>query len=174
MEQFIEKLLVTLLGAETFSTMFVVERAHRSLGPRPPPGTAPRPIVTKLLNYRDRYMALRAARDKQPLQYEGSTISLFRDFTIRVQEARRQFTPLKKQLRDLNIDYAMLYPARLRIKKQGRSYFFTEPKAIQKAIKDWSKERRVGPETTITGGRNRRPDGPTKLNDTTARLQIRT
>lgn len=54
MEQFIEKLLVNLLSDEIFSTMFVVASAHRSSGPRSLPGATPRPIITKLLNYRDR------------------------------------------------------------------------------------------------------------------------
>lgn len=63
---------------------------------------------------------------------------------MRVQEARRQFAPMKKLLRELNIDYAMLYPARLRVNKQGRSHIFTDPKALQKALKD--KEQRHSPE----------------------------
>lgn len=115
MERFVEKLLITLLGEETFSPLFVIERAHRSLGPRPKPGAPPSPIIAKVLNYRDRDAALRQARDKKTLQYEGSEISLYPDYTARVQEARKHFAPYKKQLRDLGLDYAMLYPAKLRV-----------------------------------------------------------
>lgn len=129
MEPFVEKLIVELLGAETLSNMFVVERAHRSLGPRPKPGAPPRPIIAKLLNYRDRDAALRVAREKQHLTYEGASISLYPDFTAKVQEARRQFSPLKKQLREMELEYAMLYPARLRVNRQERSYLFTDPQA---------------------------------------------
>lgn len=41
MELFVERLLVQLVGWETFSDVFIVERAHWSLGPRPPPGADP-------------------------------------------------------------------------------------------------------------------------------------
>lgn len=142
MELFVEKLLITLLGEGVFSPMFVVERAHRSLGPRPPEGAPPRPIIAKLLNYRDRDAALRLAREKHPLRYEGSTISLYPDFTIRVQEARKQFAPLKKQLKDMGVDYAMLYPARLRVNRQGRSHIFTDVSLLRKSIKNWAKDHR--------------------------------
>ncbi|KAJ1201946.1 hypothetical protein NDU88_005750 [Pleurodeles waltl] len=53
-EGFIERLLVQLLGHAAFSDLFVVERAHRSLAARPPLGAPPRPIIARLLNYRDR------------------------------------------------------------------------------------------------------------------------
>ncbi|KAJ1130048.1 hypothetical protein NDU88_008404 [Pleurodeles waltl] len=99
MEGFIEQLLVQLLGRATFSDLFVVERAHRSLVAHPPPGASPRPIITELLNYRYRDAALRRARELKTLQYEGMTVSLYADFTIHVQEARRQFIAGKKQLR---------------------------------------------------------------------------
>lgn len=49
-EQFIEKLLITLLERDCFSDIFVIERAPCSLGPRPPTGATPRPVVAKLLN----------------------------------------------------------------------------------------------------------------------------
>ncbi|KAJ1123380.1 hypothetical protein NDU88_001850 [Pleurodeles waltl] len=62
MEGFIERLLVQLLGRTTFSDLFVVERAHRSLATHPTPGAPPCPIIERLLNYRDRDTALRRAR----------------------------------------------------------------------------------------------------------------
>lgn len=142
MEKFVESLLQRLLGEGVFSNLFMVERAHRSLGPRPPPGTTPRPIIAKRLNYRDRDAALRAAREKQPLIYKGSTISIYPDFTPKVQDARRQFAPMKKQLKEWGLDYAMLYPAKLRVNTQGRSFFFTDTKTLQKTMKEWAKARK--------------------------------
>lgn len=138
MEQFKEKFLFSMLGLETFSDMFVVERAHRSLGPRPLPGAPPRPMIVKLLNHRD--AALMRARELGELQYEGSAISLYLDFTMKVQEARRQFSSLKRQLHDQNIEYAMLFPARLRVTLNGKARIFSDPKSLQKALKDFSKK----------------------------------
>ncbi|KAJ1181411.1 hypothetical protein NDU88_006618 [Pleurodeles waltl] len=42
-------------------------------------------------------------------------ISLYQDFTVQVQEVRRQFLQGKRWLHELQIDYNMLDPARLRV-----------------------------------------------------------
>lgn len=123
----------------------MLERAHQSLGPRPPPGAPPCPVIAKLLNCRDRDSALRWARKLGELQYEGSAISLYPDFTARVQEARRLFNPLKRQLRDHNVSYAMLYLAKLRVNLDGSSRIFTDPKTLQKAMKDLLKKSQQEP-----------------------------
>ncbi|KAJ1106767.1 hypothetical protein NDU88_004165 [Pleurodeles waltl] len=52
-------------------------------------------------------------KDLKTLQYEGMTVSLYPDFTLPVQETRRQFIAGKKQLRDLQLEYRMLYPTKL-------------------------------------------------------------
>lgn len=89
MEDYIEKLLLESIGKDAFSSQFIVERAHRTLGPRPVPGSPPQPIIARLLHYRDRDVALRAARNKQKLTYDGNTFSIYPDFTPIVQEDRR-------------------------------------------------------------------------------------
>lgn len=89
MEDYIEKLLLESIGKDAFSSQFIVERAHRTLGPHPVPGSPPRPIIARLLKYRDRDVALRAARNKQKLTYDGNTFSIYPDFTPIVQEERR-------------------------------------------------------------------------------------
>ena len=83
MEEYVEKFLITL------SKVLVVTRAHRSLGTRPPPGSPSRPIVAKLLNYRDRDAVLRLARESGSITYEGN--SIYSDFTLQVQETRCKF-----------------------------------------------------------------------------------
>ncbi|KAJ1124670.1 hypothetical protein NDU88_003119 [Pleurodeles waltl] len=114
MEGYIERLLVQVLGQDTFSSLFVVERALRSLATRPPLGAPPRPIIAKLLNYRDRNAALGRARELKTLQHEGMAISLYLDFTQQVQEAG------KRQLQELHLEYRMLYPAKLRVEVDGK------------------------------------------------------
>ncbi|KAJ1082984.1 hypothetical protein NDU88_003145 [Pleurodeles waltl] len=135
MEGFIERLLVQLLGRITFSDLFVVERSHRSLATHPPPGAPPCPIIARLLNYRDRDAALRHPRELKTLQYEGMTVSLHPDSTLQVQEARRQFITGKKQLRDLHLEYRMLYPANLRVEVDGSLLFFTDHKKLDQFVK---------------------------------------
>lgn len=139
MELYVEKLLMATVGVEKLSNHFIVERAHRALDPRPPPGAAPRPIIARLLNYRDRDVTLQAAREQKQMSYEGVPFSIFPDFTAHVQEERRKFGQVKAKLRAANIDYAMLYPARLRVTHQGQQHFFLKPQHVDKFLSQLKK-----------------------------------
>lgn len=132
MEQYIETLLIALLGRETFSDVFIIERAHRFLTPPPAVGVRPRPITAKILNYRDRDAALRKARELGTLNHGGMSISIYPDFTS--QEARKKFLDVKKKLRENNISYAMIYPARLKITDDGKSIICNNPKDVIKFL----------------------------------------
>ncbi|CAJ0951192.1 unnamed protein product [Ranitomeya imitator] len=46
---------------------------------------------------------------------------------MELQKQRARFLEIKKRLRDRNVIYSMLYPARLRIVHEGSSIFFTNP-----------------------------------------------
>ncbi|KAJ1192213.1 hypothetical protein NDU88_001525 [Pleurodeles waltl] len=104
-------------------------------GDSPAPGASPHPIIVKLLNYRDHDAALRHARELKTLQYEGMTVSLYPDFTMQVQEARRKFIAGKKQLRNLHLEYRMLYPVKLRVEVDGSPIFFTDYKKLDQFVK---------------------------------------
>lgn len=66
---FMEEVLRELLPAAQFSPYFTVERAHR-IPPVPgPPGSNPRTLIFRLLNFRDRDEILRTARRAGELKY---------------------------------------------------------------------------------------------------------
>ncbi|KAJ1114166.1 hypothetical protein NDU88_002405 [Pleurodeles waltl] len=50
-------------------------------------------------------------------------------------EARKKCTIVKQKLRQLNIQYTMLYPARLKITHNDRSMTFTAPQQVHDYIK---------------------------------------
>lgn len=50
------------------------------------------------------------------------------DFSAEVQRRRTKFTDVKRQLRILQLPYAMLYPAKLRIAVRGHAQFFESAK----------------------------------------------
>lgn len=135
MEEYVERLLRDTIEAESFLSQYIVERAHRSLGVRPPPGSTHRPIITRLLNYRDRDTSLIAVREKRQLTYEGNQFTIYPDFTAMVQEERRKLMLDKKKLREAQIDYALLYPARLQVTHQGKQTFFTKPQQMDDFLK---------------------------------------
>lgn len=149
METFIESLIKDIFGLENLSNMFIVERAHHSLAARPVPGAPPRPINASLLNYRDRNVILRLAREKGTVEHQGNSLSFFPDFTVAVQAARQEYGTVKKFLQAEGIPYAMLYPAHLRIGSDGESKIFTTPKAAMdhtKKLKCKRREAKAEPE----------------------------
>lgn len=139
MEKYVERLLITLFGREAFLQVLIVERAHRSLTNRSPPGAPPRPIIVKLLNYRDRDPARRLSRDTGPLKYEGMDISIYPDFTMAVQDQQRKFLQVKKKLQQLHIPNAMLFPAHLELTHSGKHHFFTNPQHVTDSLKSLPK-----------------------------------
>lgn len=127
-EQFMEQWLTSTFGANMFSKMFAIERAHR-VPLRPlPPGAPPRAMLIKLLYFRDREAIIRAAREKGNILFNGNGITIFPDFSVATQKQRATFLVIKRRLRDLQLPYSMLYPARLRVIHQGKAHFFTDPK----------------------------------------------
>lgn len=69
---------------------------------------------------------MQAARKAQALSYKGAQIMIFEDFSAAVVK-KRQVYPVKQQLRERGIVFAMLYPAVLRIKHNGQERFFKNP-----------------------------------------------
>lgn len=127
--EFVESFLISLLDLPAMSPTFVVERAHR-IPPTPPaPGNPPRPLLLRLLNFRDRDKILAAARDKQELRFNNAKIMLFPDYSPEVQQRRRAFTEVRRRLRDKGLKFSLLYPSKLRVADGDRTFFFTNPEA---------------------------------------------
>ncbi|XP_041441303.1 uncharacterized protein LOC121400993 [Xenopus laevis] len=124
---FAERWLKQLLPNAPFTTHYTVERAHRVPGRPRPPGAPPRPFLIRLLHFRDRDASLSEARSKGQLVHEGANISLYPDYSTYLQKQRSTFTGVKRQLRDLKLVYAMLYPAKLKVIDANKSHFFNTP-----------------------------------------------
>ena len=61
-------------------------------------------------------------------KFNGNPITAFPDYTMEVQRQRNNFNAVKAQLRKMNLSYALLFPARLRVVEADTSHFFTTPK----------------------------------------------
>lgn len=122
--------LTEWLPPDSLSSCFVIERAHRALLQKPPPGARPRPIIAKILNYHDRDTILKQARIKEPLLFNTARILIFPDYTHIVQQQRQSFMVAKVRLRGLQLPYALLYPAQLRVVYQSRTLFFDTPEEV--------------------------------------------
>lgn len=98
----------------------LIDRAHRSLNPKPKPGERPCPIIARLHYYADRVDILQRARAQQQIKIGDSTISIFPDHTAQAARASAAFNDVRRQLRDIpSIRYGLIYPALLRITTSG-------------------------------------------------------
>ncbi|KAJ1138489.1 hypothetical protein NDU88_004872 [Pleurodeles waltl] len=106
------------------------ERVHRVPTRRPEPGRLPRPILAKLLHYRDRNLLLQTAREKGPLQVVGSRDTFFPDFTLAVQARRATSLEVKWALREEGLRYSLLFPSKLKMMLDGATHSFQEPDEV--------------------------------------------
>ncbi|KAL3043438.1 hypothetical protein OYC64_003328 [Pagothenia borchgrevinki] len=116
----------------------VVERAHRLSGPKLVNGP-PRPLIMKFLNYKDKVLVQNAARQMGKILYKDRQVMLFLDVSAELHKQRRRFDGVKRRLREMDVQYGIVFPARLRVTHGGRSCFFDNPSDRENFIKDIQK-----------------------------------
>ncbi|KAJ1092278.1 hypothetical protein NDU88_005389 [Pleurodeles waltl] len=124
--------------------VFVVERAHRASVAPHRPGAPPRAIIARLLNYKDRDCVLRAGRMSERAVFENCKISIYPDYTNKVQTSRKGFMEVKAKLRAMNVRYMLLYSARLKVISGGKSHFFDRRRRFGDGWRSGTKLRLVG------------------------------
>lgn len=132
---FLEKFIPQILGNDNFTSPVTLERAHR-IGKK---ADRPRPLIAKFLNFRVKEKVLRLARSKGEIIYENKKISLYPDYSADLQRRRDEFRDVKRTLREKELEYALLYPAQLRIKHLGSFKFFSTAAEAQRFVKELSK-----------------------------------
>ena len=121
--KYVEKLQQNILGADNFPNGVELQRAHRSLAPRPKPGQLLRAIIMQFLRY---------------LRHENNIIRLFPDYSFELQQKRRRFDETKKILREKRVEHRLVYPARLLLKHAGKDLTYTDPDEARKFAKNLS------------------------------------
>lgn len=128
--EFIAKLLVDVLGEDSFEKPPSVDRAHRSLAPKPADGdNKSRPIIVKLHCFQTKEMILRLARQKALLSYNGARVHIFPDYSPDVNKRRAAFSDSKKKLHAAKIQFGLYHPATLQFTHNGKRMKFTDPAA---------------------------------------------
>ncbi|KAJ1173043.1 hypothetical protein NDU88_004885 [Pleurodeles waltl] len=61
-----------------------------------------------------------------------------------VQAQRQDFLPIKRLLSQAGIGFALLYPAKLRVRHEGKVLYFTDPKQANKFVRRLPKQRGAG------------------------------
>ncbi|KAK1906574.1 LINE-1 retrotransposable element ORF1 protein [Dissostichus eleginoides] len=113
----------------------LLDRAHRTLQPKPRPGERPRTIIARLHYHADCADILRRARAQQRIKIGDFVVSIFPDHTSRTARARAAFNDVRRQLREIpGIRWSAL-PARLRITHGGTERQFNSPDDAETFIK---------------------------------------
>lgn len=116
--EFVSRLIPQLLGEEHFPHPVKVDRAHRSLQPKPAAGERPRTILARIHHFQVKELILRRGR-MQPLEYKGKRVLIFPDYTAEVMTQRNAFRDVMQALRKKGIKFTLRYPARLQIHQHG-------------------------------------------------------
>lgn len=112
--EFVSNLIPRLLGDDNFTKPVVIDRAHRTLQPKPPEGSRPRMIIARVHLIQEKEKILRLGRQSS-MEYEGNRILIFPDYTAEVMEQRRSFREVLRLLREKEIRHSLRFPARLHI-----------------------------------------------------------
>lgn len=125
--QFVSKLLMEVMGPSVFDKPPELERAHRSLLPKPKAGAAPRTIIVCFHRYQEKERALRWAREHEP-RYQNTILRFYPDFSAALSKKRAAFNEVKTILYRKGVRFGLLHPARLRVTLEGgESRTFTTP-----------------------------------------------
>lgn len=95
-----------------------LDRWHHTLRPKSKQNELPRPIVVHLHYYKDCVDILNWARTQQRIKIQGTTISIFPDFTMKTARARAAFKDVRRQLREMNLPglrFGLVFPACLKV-----------------------------------------------------------
>ncbi|KAK7879439.1 hypothetical protein WMY93_033851 [Mugilogobius chulae] len=119
MAVFIESLLKENLDLATLELN--IERAHRSVGQRPPNDAPPRSIVVKLLSYKSKEAIITAAWRKKGFEFEGRKVIIDHDYAPEILRQRKAYTEAKKVLKEKKIRFQTPFPAKLRVFYDGET-----------------------------------------------------
>ena len=130
----VQKILEEGLGVQAEAEEFEIERVHRLLAPMPDPERPPRPVLIRFLRQSAREKVINVAKEKRGFVWEGCRMSVFPDMTKELAEKRKSFTAVKRKLQEMEVRYALAYPATLRFRWKGKNMSFTTPTAAEKFI----------------------------------------
>uniref|UniRef100_A0A8D1G6Y3 L1 transposable element RRM domain-containing protein n=1 Tax=Sus scrofa TaxID=9823 RepID=A0A8D1G6Y3_PIG len=115
------------------------QRAPNKLNPNRP---TPIYIIIKTEKVKERI--LKAAREKQSINYRGTPRRLSADFSTEILQARREWQDIFKVLKGKNLQPRVLYPARISFNLEGEIKNFSN----KQKLKEYSNTKPILKEIT--------------------------
>lgn len=146
---FFSDLLVEMFGRQILQSPPELDRAHRALTARPPPGAKPRAVIIRFHRYQTRELVVQEARKRRGnLQYQGKPIRIFEDYTPEVLEQRTKYREVMSSLYNLGLKPSLLFPARLMITlKDGSRKGFSSPADASEFVDSYRQQPPTQPDT---------------------------
>lgn len=119
---FMTRFLLEVTGDALQEQNLELERAHRSLAPKPSQGS--RPFIIRFHKYTTKELVLQWAKKNRNISYQGHPVRIFEDFSATLAKKRASFNKVKSQLYKDGIRFGLLYPARLRVTVNGLTRIF--------------------------------------------------
>lgn len=141
---FLENWLPEALNLALLRTALIVERAHRVELKSTSNTAAPRTLIMKFLNYKDKTTVIKAARAKRPILFKNPQVRLYEDLTTGVHKKQKEFDAVRQQLRAMGIRYGMIPPARLLVTHNGQSRIFNQPAEAENFVRNLRAESGPG------------------------------
>ena len=103
-------------------------RAPNKLNPNRP---TPRHIIIKMAKVKDKERILKAAREKQSVNYKGTPIRLSAHFSTETLQARREWQDIFKALKGKRLQPRIPYPARVSFQIEGEIKKFSNKQKLK-------------------------------------------
>lgn len=116
---FFSQLLVEVLGEQTLTSPPELDRAHRSLAPKPGPRDRPRPVIVRFHRYQMKDLVMREARKQGELDFRGHKLRFYEDYSTDVLKKRGEYKDVMAELYQRGLRPSLLFPAKLRITLQS-------------------------------------------------------
>lgn len=111
--------LFNTLAPDIADIDWCLDRAHRSLSPKPPAGARPRDIVVRFHYYDSKEALTLATRNRSHIDYKGDRIQIFSDLSTITLAKRCSLRPITAHLQSHKIPYYWGFPFRLNVMKNG-------------------------------------------------------
>uniref|UniRef100_A0A8C4RGP3 L1 transposable element RRM domain-containing protein n=1 Tax=Erpetoichthys calabaricus TaxID=27687 RepID=A0A8C4RGP3_ERPCA len=129
--KFAVELLSKIIG-DDFKLDNEIATAYRT---KIPSTFKPRSFIVRFERLRCKLDVMALLRHKQEIIFENNLIRIFPDFSPSTAAKRRSYNDIKRMLREADIKYSLLYPAKLKVEVQDRHYIFFSKEEAEKELK---------------------------------------
>lgn len=114
--------LLNTLAPSVVDMVWRLDRAHRSLGPKPLAGARPRDVTVRFHFYDSKKALTLATHNKSQIMYQGAKLQIFSDLSPITLAKWRNLRPITAHLQHHWVQYYWGFPFHLIVSRYGVQY----------------------------------------------------